>query len=76
MTEQRTPEDIRTSIEQTRTELVTSVGNFRAEIERLTDWRLQLAEHKNAAIAASVVAGFVIGGGLAMFGGRRRRRGR
>jgi len=71
---ERTPADIRSSIEQTRTELVTSVTNFRSEIERLTDWRLQLAEHKNKAITASVVAGFVVGGGLAMFSGRRRRR--
>ncbi|HXE45055.1 MAG TPA: DUF3618 domain-containing protein [Conexibacter sp.] len=75
----RTPEQIRTSIEQNRVELGSSIETLRAEVVALTDWRRQLREHRREALIAAAVAGFVIGGGIAgatgiLFGRRRRRR--
>ncbi len=70
----RTPEQIRASIEANRKELGTSMERLHAEIEVLTDWRGQLRKNqKNVAIGAAV-AGFVIGGGIAAFGGLLRRK--
>ncbi len=70
----RTPEQIRASIEANRKELGTSMERLHAEVAVLTDWRGQLRKNqKNAAIGAAV-AGFVIGGGIAAFGGLLRRK--
>ena len=70
----RTPEQIRASIEANRKELGSSMERLHAEIEVLTDWRGQLRKNqKNVAIGAAV-AGFVIGGGIAAFGGLFRRK--
>ena len=72
----RSPEQIRTSIEETRKELAFSVNDLRAKVNELTNWRRQLADNRQAALATAAVAGFVIGGGIAatvsLF---RRRRG-
>lgn len=72
----RTPEQIRSSIEETRHELAFSVNDLRSKVGELTDWRRQLADNRQAALAGAAVAGFVIGGGVAaavsLF---RRRRG-
>ena len=62
---QRTPAEIRTSIETTRQELAFSVNDLRAKVNTLTDWRRPLAENRQAAIVGAAVAGFVIGGGIA-----------
>jgi hypothetical protein len=62
---QRTPSEIRTSIETTRQELAFSVNDLRAKVNTLTDWRRPLAENRQAAIVGAAVAGFVIGGGIA-----------
>jgi hypothetical protein len=35
---QRTPAEIRNSIEANRTELAVSIGQLRGEVARLTDW--------------------------------------
>jgi hypothetical protein len=73
----RTPEQIRASIEQNRQELGVSITHLKGEVERLTDWRLQLRTHRREAMIAAAVAGFVIGGGIAGVTGilfRRRRR--
>jgi hypothetical protein len=72
----RSPEEIRSSIEQNRAELGQSLDRLRGEVVRLTDWRGQLRVHQQQAIIAAGVAGFVLGGGLAALGGigRRRRR--
>lgn len=67
----RSPQEIRSSIEQTRGELVASIDEFRGQVERLTDWRGQLTAHRAQAIGVAAVAGFVIGGGLSLL--RRRR---
>lgn len=73
---ERSPEQIRTSIEATRQELAFSVNDLRSKVGELTNWRRQLSENRQAALAGAAVAGFVIGGGLAatvsLF---RRRRG-
>jgi hypothetical protein len=77
----RSPEEIRTSIEQNRQELGTAVARLRVEMVQLTDWRSQIRRHEPQVLAAAGVAGFVLGGGIAAlgaltFGRRRRKRGR
>ena len=64
----RSPEQIRSSIEDTRRELAFSVNDLRSKVGELTNWRRQLAENREAALVGAAVAGFVIGGG------RRRHR--
>jgi hypothetical protein len=73
---QRTPEEIRASIEANRRELGTSIERLRTEVAVLTDWRRQLAAHQKQVLVGAAVAGFVVGGGIAAVGGllRRRRR--
>jgi hypothetical protein len=70
----RTPEEIRASIEHNREELGTSIERLRGEVAVLTDWRGQLVKHQKNAVIGAAVAGFVIGGGIAAFGGLFRRR--
>lgn len=76
----RSPEEIRVSIEHNRQQLGHSLELLRGEVTRMTDWRGQLREHQRGAIIAAAVAGFVLGGGVAAFGallsGGGRRRGR
>ena len=62
---ERSPAEIRTSIETTRRELAFSVNDLRAKVSPLTDWRRPLAENRQAAVVGAAVAGFVIGGGVA-----------
>jgi hypothetical protein len=64
----RTPEEIRASIEHNREELGQSLERLRGEVTRLTDWRSRLREHQNEAAGGALVAGFILGGGLAAFG--------
>lgn len=70
MTLERTPEQIRASIEENRMALVASVDAARTEMVRLTDWRGFVAEHRRQLTVAAGVAGFLIGGAMV----RRRRR--
>jgi hypothetical protein len=70
----RTPEEIRASIEVNRKELGTSIERLRGEVAVLTDWRGQLVKHQKQAVIGAAVAGFVLGGGIAAFGGLFRRR--
>ena len=67
----RTPEEIRASIEQNRTELANSVDRLRGELTRMTDWRGHLARHRRGVLIGAAVAGFAIGGGLAALARRR-----
>jgi hypothetical protein len=69
----RTPEQIRASIEANRKELGTSMEKLHAEIAVLTDWRGQIVKHQKNLVVGAAVAGFVIGGGIAAFGGLFRR---
>ncbi|MBV8987983.1 MAG: DUF3618 domain-containing protein [Solirubrobacterales bacterium] len=72
----RTPEEIRVSIEQNRQELGTSLEKLRVEVVQLTDWRAQLRRYQPQVTIAAVVAGFVIGGGIAAIGALTFGRGR
>jgi hypothetical protein len=73
---ERSPDQIRTSIETTRDELAFSVNDLRSKVTELTNWRKQLADNRTSALVGAAVAGFVVGGGVAatvsLF---RRRRG-
>ena len=71
----RSPEQIRGSIEATREELAFSVNDLRSKVGELTNWRRQLADNRQAALTGAAVAGFLIGGGVAAtFSLLRRRR--
>jgi hypothetical protein len=66
----RTSHEIRREIEVQREELGRSVETLRARVGELTDWRRQVREHRRELIAGAAIAGFVIGGIVAL---RRRR---
>jgi hypothetical protein len=66
---QRTPEEIRRSIEANRAELGLAMEKLRGEITRTTDWRGQLRKHRREVLIGAAVAGFVLGGGIAAFTG-------
>jgi hypothetical protein len=57
----RTPDEIRASIVQRRTDLAGSVEQLRDRVQTLTDWRRQVNEHRGAAIAVGVAVGFLVG---------------
>lgn len=68
---QRTADQIRRDVEARRGELAGSVELLRRRVTELTDWRRQIREHRDELIVGAAIAGFVIGGFLAL---RRRRR--
>jgi hypothetical protein len=71
----RPPEEIRRSLQATRTELQYSINDLQGKVHELTNWRRQLAEHRTQVIVGAAVAGFLVGGGVAAtFGLFRRRR--
>jgi Protein of unknown function (DUF3618) len=70
---ERSPDEIRASIEANRQELGRSLHMLRSEVGELTNWRKQLVAHKKQVIIGAAVAGFVIGGGIAGFTGLFRR---
>ena len=70
---QRSSQEIRASIEETRRELSYSVNDLQSKVKEMTNWRAKLAENQQTAIIAAAVAGFVIGGGIAAIGGLFRR---
>jgi hypothetical protein len=67
---QRTPAEIRSSIEANRAELAVSVAQLRGEVTRLTDWRAHVERHRTEITAGAVVVGLMLG--VRML--RRRRR--
>jgi hypothetical protein len=67
---QRSPAEIRDSIEANRNELAVSISNLRGEVAYLTDWRGHLQRHRREVVIASAVLGLT----LAMRVRRRRRR--
>jgi len=69
----RSSAEIRASIEETRRELSYSVNDLQSKVKDLTNWRAKLAKNQKAAIIGAAAAGFVIGGGIAAFGGLFRR---
>jgi hypothetical protein len=71
---QRSPEEIRRSIEANRAELAVSLQKLRGEVAEVTDWRKHLREHQQEVLIGAAVAGFVLGGGIAAIGGLLRRK--
>jgi uncharacterized membrane protein len=72
---QRTPDEIRASIEANRQELGVAVDKHRAEVAEITDWRGKLRQNQEQILPVAAAAGFVLGGGIAAVGGlifRRR----
>jgi len=70
---QRTPAEIRDSIETNRKELGVSVERLRGEVARLTDWREQVRSHQKELMIGGAVVGVMLG--ARMLRRRRRRRG-
>ena len=70
----RSPEQIRTSIEETRRDLAFSVNDLRSKVTQITNWRRQLADNRQAVLVGAAVAGFVVGGGVAATVSLLRRR--
>lgn len=67
---QRSPAEIRSSIEANRMELAVSIDRLRGEVAHLTDWRGHVERHKSELTAGAALVGLVIGVKLL----RRRRR--
>ena len=74
MSNGRSPEQIRASIEEQRQQLGDAVERPRVEVDRATDWRRHLREHQQKVVIGAAVAGFVLGGGIAGVVGLFRRR--
>lgn len=74
MAAQRTPEEIRASIDQNRRELGVAIERLQGEVAELTNWRKKLAENQKQVLIGAAVAGFLIGGGIAGVTGIFRRR--
>ncbi|MGX6449822.1 DUF3618 domain-containing protein [Patulibacter sp. S7RM1-6] len=74
-TRQRTPEEIRASLEEHRRELTKSIEGLRDEVTELSDWRAHLRRNTKAAAIAAGVAGFVLAGGIGGITGLLRRGG-
>ena len=66
----RSSAQIRHDIEVRRNDLSRSVDALRNRVAELTDWRRQVREHRQELMVGAAVAGFAIGGFLAL---RRRR---
>jgi hypothetical protein len=66
----RSAAEIRRDIELQRQDLSRSVVALRGRVTELTDWRRQVREHRSQLIVGAAVAGFALGGLLAL---RRRR---
>ena len=69
----RSPAEIRTSVEETRRELEFSLNDLQAKVTQITDWRTQLVKHKRELVIGAAVTGFVVGGGIAAVVGLFRR---
>ena len=65
-TTQRSPEEIRRDIEEHRRELGDAVNRLRGDVQRATDWRAQIVRNQQKVLIGAAVAGFVIGGGIAV----------
>jgi hypothetical protein len=69
---QRSPAEIRNSIESNRMELATSVERLRGEVTRVTDWRGQVERHRSELMVGAGVVGLMLA--TRMLRRRRRRR--
>ena len=59
-------EEIRRDIDLQQAELASSIVALRTRVNELTDWRRQLDEHRDQLIKGAAVAGFVVGGMMAL----------
>jgi hypothetical protein len=66
----RSAAEIRRDIDLQRQALGHSVQALRGKVAELTDWRRQVREHRSQLIVGAAVAGFALGGLMAL---RRRR---
>lgn len=58
---QRSPAEIRNSIESNRAELAVSLNRLHGEVARVTDWRGQLERHqREVAIAGAALVGMLV----------------
>jgi len=71
---QRSPAEIRSSIEANRMELAVSVANLRGEVARLTDWRAHIERHRSEITMGAAVVGLMLGARMVRRRRRRRRR--
>jgi hypothetical protein len=69
---QRSPAEIRSSIESNRMELAVAVEQLRGEVAHVTDWRGHIERHRSQLMVGAAVVGLAIGGRLLR---RRQRRG-
>ncbi|HEY2535984.1 MAG TPA: DUF3618 domain-containing protein [Solirubrobacteraceae bacterium] len=67
---QRSPAEIRDSIESNRNELALSIVQLRGEVAYITDWRGHLERHRREVVVAGALVGLALGTRLL----RRRRR--
>ncbi len=67
---QRSPAEIRTSIEANREELAVSVERLRTEVARVTDWRGHVERHRPEIMAGAAAVGMLVAVRIL----RRRRR--
>ena len=58
---QRSPAEIRDSIEANRQQLVLSVDRLRGEVTRITDWRAHVERHRPEIMAGAAVVGLFVG---------------
>ncbi len=72
--QQRTPEQIRASIEVNRRELGLAIERLQVEVAELTNWRKKVAENQKQILIGAAVAGFLLGGGIAGVTGIFRRK--
>ncbi len=68
---QRTPAEIRDSIEANRNELAVSIVRLRGEVAYLTDWRGHVQRHRRELTIGGAVLGLTLG--VKMLRRRRRR---
>lgn len=68
----RSSTQIRADIEAQQRQLATSVEALRSKVTDLTDWRKQVREHQDTLIKGAAIAGFVVGGLIALNRLRRR----
>jgi len=52
---QRSPEEIRRSIEANRAELAVSLERLRGEVAEVTDWRKQIREHQQQVLIGAAL---------------------
>jgi hypothetical protein len=70
---QRSPAEIRNSIEANRMELAVSVANLRGEVARLTDWRAHVERHRSEITMGAAVVGLMLGARMVRRRRKRRR---